>query len=144
MTTVHKAEQKESPMEVQNAALALAEYTFDEAGKETVIAKRNRWSIGERLLDAALDVCVHVETANAMRLEIPDEAADRIIAQDKAIASVCRIKTLVQIARHRLMFPYQKHVYWTRLCTTAIKLLYGWKESDRLRKRKPKKQEEDF
>lgn len=135
MTTVHKSEQRESPMDVQLAAIALAEYTFNEASKETVIAKRNRWSIGERLLDAALDVCVHIETANAMRLEIQEEASQRVVAQDLAISATCRIKTLVQIARNRSMFPSRKHSHWTKLCTYTLKLLYGWKENDRLRKR---------
>lgn len=134
--SVHEADRKPQMMEVQNTAMALAQYTFREAGKDSVISKRNRWSLGERLLDAACDLVVHIEQANALRLDIPEEAAVRRVEQDMAMAAIFRIKTLVHIAREISGFPAKKHIYWTRLAESARVLISGWKESDRGRKRR--------
>lgn len=135
--SVHKAEQYESKMDVQTFAAALVDYTITEANKENVVAKRNHWSIGERLINAALDAAVAIDMANSMRIEIAEEARIRLVQQDLALAAIFRLKILIQVARNISGFAAQKQMHWTRLATNVQKLVTGWKDSDRLRKRKP-------
>ncbi len=133
--SLHKAEQNEGPMTIQTAALALATYTMQEVNKESVVAKRNHWTIGERLVNAALDIVVHLDMANTMRLDSP-EAAARLMHQDMALAAIYRLNTLVKIARDMSRFPEKKHMHWTRLSDDVRNMLVAWKESDRNRKRR--------
>ena len=134
--SLHKAEQNEGPMTIQTAALALATHTMQEANKESVVAKRNHWTLGERLVNAALDIVVHLDMANTMRLEFPAEASARLMHQDMALAAIYRLNTLVKIARDISRFPEKKHMYWTRLSDNVRNMLVAWKESDRSRKRR--------
>ncbi|MBR6323882.1 MAG: hypothetical protein IKR62_02790 [Victivallales bacterium] len=134
--TLHKAEQHESPMTIQTAALALATYTLQEVNKESVVAKRNHWTLGERLVNAALDIGVHLDMANIMRLDFPTEAAERLKHQDMALAAIYRLNMLVKIARDMSCFPEKKHMHWTRLSDDVRNMLVAWKESDRSRKRR--------
>ena len=140
---LHKAEQHEGPMTIQNAALALATYTMTEANKESVVAKRNHWTVGERLVNAALDIAVHLDMANSMRLDIPSEAEERRRHQDMALAAIYRLNMLVKIARELSNFPSGKHVHWTRLSDDVRAMLYAWKESDRGRRRAAREQKQD-
>lgn len=135
--SVHKAEQYKGKMDVQTFASALVDYTITEANKENVVAKRNHWSIGERLINAALDAAVAIDMANSMRLELPEEAKIRLVQQDLALAAIFRLKIIVEVARNISGFAAQKQMHWTRLATNLQNLVTAWKDSDRLRKRKP-------
>lgn len=137
--TLHKAEQHESPMTIQTAALALASYTLQEANKESVVSKRNYRTIGDRLVNAALDIAVHLKMANTMHLDIPEEAAERLKHQDMALAAIFLLNLLVDLARDKSNFPENKHMHWTRLSDNVRNMLMAWKESDRNRKRNQRK-----
>ena len=133
--SVPKPEREEHPMDVQLAAIALAKYTMEEAEKETVVSKRSRWSLGDRMIDAALDAAGHLDIANSMKLEIPEEARERLVRQDMANANLFRLKTLIRIARERKLFPSKKEESWVRMVTDVQRMLGAWKESDRNRKK---------
>ena len=75
--------------------------------------------------------------ANSMRIELAEEARIRLVQQDLALAAIFRLKILIQVARNISGFAAQKQMHWTRLATNVQKLVTGWKDSDRLRKRKP-------
>lgn len=133
--SVPKPERYNTPMDVQLAAIALATYTIDEAEKDTIVSKRCRWSIGDRLINAALDIAINIDMANSMHLEMPEEARRRIVYQDTAIACIFQLKTLVRIARNKKLFEARIEEHWIRQAINVQNLLAAWKESDRNRKR---------
>lgn len=128
-------ERKHSDMEVQLLALDLAEYTIDQAEKDKIVSKRCRWSIGDRLIDAALDIARNIDLANTMRLDMDAEAQERRMAQDRALACLFQLRTLVHIARRKKLFELRIEEHWVRMTMRVQELLSAWKESDRARRR---------
>lgn len=57
-------------MDVQTKATDLAAYTIDNALKEKIVPKRDRWALGTRLVDTALEMATRIDTANTLRLDI--------------------------------------------------------------------------
>ena len=133
--SVPKPERNRSPMDVQLAAIALATHTIEEAEKEAIVSKRSRWSIGDRLINAALDVAANIDMANSMHIDIQEEAKRRIVYQDMAIACIFRLKTLIRVARNKKLFESRIEENWIRKAVIVQNLLAAWKESDRNRKR---------
>ena len=133
--SVREPERKEGRMEVQTLAAKLVSYTVAEASKEKVVSKRNRWSIGDRLVGSALDLATHIDVANSLNLDLPDEAERRRSEQDMAIAKAFSLRTLVYVAREQSHFDGDKHAYWTGLVDEVVKLIKAWRESDTRRKR---------
>lgn len=120
-------------MDVQTKAYDLAAYTIEAAGNEKVVAKRNRWSLGNRLVDTALELAGHIDNANSMLLNREDDAAERRMEQRRALAATFRLMTLVNTARRLSHFDGDKHLHWTELVKEEQELLRGWMESDRKR-----------
>ena len=134
--SVPKPERQQTLMEVQLEAIALATYTINEAEKDKIVSKRSRWSLGDRLITAALDIVTNIDMANTMRIDVVEEARERIVCQDKAIANIFQLKTLVRIARSKKLFESRIEEHWIRTATHVQDLITAWKESDRIRKRK--------
>ena len=133
--SVPKPERQQSMMDVQLAAIALATYTINEAEKDKIVSKRSRWSLGDRLIDAALEIACHIDMANSMRIDIAEEAKERLVRQDLAVACIFRLKTLVRLARSKKLFESRIEEHWIRTANNVQELIMAWKESDRNRKR---------
>ena len=131
--SVRLRERKPSKMEVQTKAYDLAAYTIAAAGNEKVVPKRYRWSIGEKIIDAALEITGHVDIANSMMLTNPDEAKLRHLEQRCAIANTFKLLTMVNTARRLSGFDEQRHMFWVGLVKEEQELLRGWMDSDRKR-----------
>lgn len=131
--SVRKSERNESKMEVQNLACNLVTYTITKAGNEKVVAKRNRWSLGDRLITAALELATEIDTANTMNLDDPDESAERRLHQRKALAQTFRLMTLVNVASS-LRDIGDSYFHWTQQVSAVQALLRRWIDSDRKRK----------
>lgn len=136
--TVRKSERKESRMEVQLKAVELVAYTLQKAANEKVVPKRDRWALGLRLFDTALDIAAFIDTANSMDINDDDEARERRLSQRKALAATYRLMTLVHTAAslRQIGDAYQ---HWTTLVMDTQRLLRGWMDSDRRRVRDARK-----
>lgn len=132
--SVLKNERTASKMDVQTKALELVVYTIDNALKEKIVPKRDRWAIGTRLTDTALELVMRIDTANSLRLDNNEEAIQRRIEQKLAIAATYKLMTLVYITRQLTHFDESIHRYWTTLVKEEQELLRGWMDSDRKRR----------
>jgi hypothetical protein len=65
--SVRKRERKESKMDVQTKATDLAAYTIDNALKEKIVPKRDRWALGTRLVDTALETAPQTQEQGNQR-----------------------------------------------------------------------------
>lgn len=124
-------------MDVQSKAGELAAYTIGNALKEKIVPKRDRWALGTRLVDTALELATRIDTANTLRLDHPEEAARRLLEQRLALAATFRLMTLVHTARSLTHFDEAVHRHWTELVGEEQGLLRGWMDSDRRRCRSP-------
>ena len=132
--SVRKRERKESKMDVQTKATDLAAYTIDNALKEKIVPKRDRWAMGTRLVDTALEMTTRIDTANTLRLDNEEEARQRRMEQRLALSATFRLMTLVHIARRLTHFDEAVHKHWTELVKEEQELLRGWMDSDRKRR----------
>lgn len=121
-------------MDVQTKANDLAAYTIDNALKEKIVPKRDRWALGTRLVDTALEMATRIDTANTLRLDNEEEARQRRIEQRMALTATFRLMTLVHIARRLTHFDESVHKHWTELVNEEQELLRGWMDSDRKRR----------
>lgn len=121
-------------MDVQTKATDLAAYTIDNALKEKIVPKRDRWALGTRLVDTALEMATRIDTANTLRLDNEDEAKQRHMEQRLALASTFRMMTLIHTARRLTHFDEAVHKHWTELVKEEQELLRGWMDSDRRRR----------
>lgn len=129
--SVLKNEREQGQMEVQTKAFDLVLYTIDNALKEKIVPKRDRWCLGVRLADTALDIQSHIDMANTLRNDDIEEAKERMIEQRLALGSTFRLMTLVHVTRHLTFFDSKVHEYWTELVKEEQTLLRGWMDSDR-------------
>ena len=124
-------------MDVQTKAVDLAEYTIGNALKEKIVPKRDRWALGSRLVDAALELAERIDNANTLRLDNEEEARQRRVEQRLALAATFRLMTLVHVARRLTHFSEDTHMHWTELVNEEQELLRGWMDSDRRRAKTP-------
>lgn len=134
MMSVRKNERKESKMDVQTKAIDLSVYTIDNALKEKIIPKRDRWALGSRVVDTALELVTRIDTANSLRLDNNEEAGQRHMEQKLALAATYKLMTLVYIIRRLTHFDESVHKHWTELVKELQELLRGWIDSDRKRR----------
>ena len=121
-------------MEVQTKAIELATYTINNALKDKIIPKRDRWALGSRLVDTALELATHIDTANTLRLDNAEEAKERSLEQRLALSATFRLMTLIHIARQLTHFPEDTHLHWATLVNEVQTMLRAWIDSDRRRK----------
>ena len=121
-------------MDVQTNAVELAKYTIDNALKEKIVPKRDRWAFGNRLMDTALDISTSIDMANSLHLDVPKEAEDRLDCQHHALALTFSLMTLVHVLRDSTHFDASVHEHWTGLVKKEQELLRGWIDSDRRKK----------
>lgn len=131
--SVRRNERKPSLMEVQLKAQELVEYTISSALKERIVPKRDRWALGNRLVDAALELARRIDVANTLRLDNEDEARQRRLEQRMALAATFTLMTLIHTTRDLTRFDEATHRHWTELVAGTQDRLRGWMESDRRR-----------
>lgn len=130
--SVLEKKRRKGKMEVQTKAIELAKYTMKKAGNESVIAKRNRWCIGDRMVNAVLDMCQCIDMANTLSLDNPPERKERLLNQKKALGCTFQLMTLLSIANDYKSIG-KGYKSWTKLVATEQKLLNGWIDSDKSR-----------
>lgn len=131
--SVRRSERKPSKMDVQTKAAELAKYTIDNALKESIVPKRDRWALGNRLVDTALEIATRIDSANTLRLDSIEEASQRRLEQRMALSATFRMMTLIHTARAITHFEERIHKHWTELVSEEQELLRGWMDSDRRR-----------
>ena len=131
--SVRRSERKPSKMDVQTKAAELAKYTIDNALKERIVPKRDRWALGNRLVDTALEIATRIDSANTLRLDSIEEASQRRLEQRMALSATFRMMTLIHTARAITHFEERIHKHWTELVSEEQELLRGWMDSDRRR-----------
>lgn len=109
----------------------LAAHTINLCSNERHFPKRKRWLYADRIVGKALEVNTLIHEANAIYPSDKSRLRLRLEYEDRALASIAGLYSLVAIAKRTSDLSLDSVEHWLSLIEEERKLLQGMRSADR-------------
>lgn len=131
--SVPKSKRSHGELECLTKARELKRHTLSICCNSDNFPKRYRWCIANDIIKEACDICRKIVEANAIRLDKPEEAKRRLLAQREAYELTEMLLEDIDTAYSFFRIPETRIEFWASLVTDTQDLLKGWMRSDKKR-----------
>ncbi|MBQ3345936.1 MAG: hypothetical protein IJG39_02465 [Synergistaceae bacterium] len=127
---VRKGDQEQGRLQVIEASKVMTKYTYDRVRDKT-FPKADRWIMPKGIWDEVLGAHTKIVRANALRIDIPEEAKERLLLQKEAIGHLDAADSLIDICHMNGVISDDRADYWSGLVTNTQSLAKSWHKKDR-------------
>ena len=128
--SVPQGKREKGELETLTKARALKNYTMRICTNENNFPKRYRWCITNDIVKEATEICRLIVSANAVRVEQPQDATRRRERQKMAYELTEVLLEDVDTAFAFFHVPPKRIEHWTSQIMEVQKCLNGWMKSD--------------
>lgn len=127
---VRKGDQEQGRLQVIEASKVMTKYTYDRIRDKT-FPKADKWIMPKRIWDEVVSAHTKIIRANSLRIDIFDEAKERLLLQKEVIGHLDAADSLIDICHMNGVISDDRADYWSGLVTNTQSLAKAWNKKDR-------------
>lgn len=105
-------------------------YIIQMCMNEQCFPKKHRWALANKLIDAGLDLLLHIRTANKVKPKDEKQFRYRLDQSWMAVLDIEKIWALLKLSEKTLNIPIHKLEVCSDLLYKAETIVYKWRKSD--------------
>ena len=127
--SVRKGDQEQGKLQVIEASKVMTKYTYERV-KDKTFPKADRWIMPKKIWDEVCDAHTKIVRANRLRIDVAEEAPERLRLQKEAFGHLDAADSLIDICHVTGVISDDRADYWSGLVSHTLELAQRWHKKD--------------